>query len=220
MLYITFEPEPELRVKGPDRGPGQSPFPDAHQEHDLIAQIGFDFGRKRPAVQETIGIPEPCPVMQQFVAPIRRFVPGQRREPHRQHDVSAPVCGKRNKISGFARELRFRHDFAPVGGILLQIFQPHEPARRIAVISGERHTTVEVGPPSGFHERKTVHPARRDLNSLLFGKPPLRVYLAGPQPGKAHRRECYDDVLSHGYRVFRSLMSFAPTSSPLAMLND
>ena len=83
----------------------QHPFPRIHEQGDPVGQVGFQFQRQSPAVDEAIFIREHSPVRQQLVTPVAGLIPGESRQAQREEKGLSPVREEFQVIAAFRREL-------------------------------------------------------------------------------------------------------------------
>ena len=196
MLYITFDSDPELRMKLPRVATPQATLPEVGEQGDTVCHVKLHIERQRTAVDEGVPVMERGAVMQYLFAPVHRFISGKSRSTCiDEHDFTG--IGKYLEVvSALRRELRHGYLSVLVRVVLQQIFAAEHPFVPLFRVGGEsRPETVPAVVAAGIEAVRHVRP---DLDALHLRQASLGVRLPRKQ-GK--RRDDYCDVLSHGQRT-------------------
>ena len=196
MLYITFNSDPELRVKLPSVTTPKATLPQIGKQGYTVCHVAFHIERQRAAVDEGVPVVQRGAVMQHFLPPIHRLISGESRSPGiDEHDFSG-VRQYLEVISALRRELRHGNLGVLVGIVLQKVFAAKHPLVPGLCVGGECRTeTVPAILAAGIEAIRHVRP---HLNALHLRQASLGVRLPCEQ-GK--RRYDYCDVLSHGQRT-------------------
>ena len=215
MLYITFDADPELRMKLPRVATPQATLPEVGEQGDTVSHVKLHIERQRTAVDEGVPVMERGAVMQHFLAPIHRLISGESRSPRiDEHDFTG--IGKYLEIvAALRRELRHRYGGVLVGVLFQEILPSEHPFVPLLRVGGE--SRPEAVPPVVAAGLEAVRHVRLDFDALHLRQASLGVRLPCEQ-GK--RRYDYCDVLSHGQRTWSSLMVLARTKSSFSITKD
>lgn len=196
MLYITFNSDPELRVKLPCVATPQATLTQIGKQGDTVCHVALHIERQRTAVDESVPVVQRGAVMQHLPPPVHRLISGESRSPGiDEHDFSS-VRQYLEVIAALRRELRHGYLGVLVGVVLQEVFATEHPLVPPLRVGGEcRPEAVPAVLASGIEAVRHVRP---HLDALHLRQTPLGVRL--PRE-KGKRRDDYCDVLSHGQRT-------------------
>ena len=164
----------------------QHPFPCVHEQGDPVGQVGFQFQRQSPAVDETVFIRERSPVRQQLVTPVAGFIPGESRQTKREEKGLSPVREEFQVIATLRRELFDGYSHILVVILLVQVFPANHPAVGVLGIDTVRRPDV-VGEIAARVPVNPVRRARRHLQALHARQVSLRPCLVEMQAQRKER---------------------------------
>lgn len=163
----------------------QAAFTRMEQQHRPVGDVGFYLQRYRAAIDKGVIVRDACPVIEQALAPVHRFIARHCRAAHVAEEHLVRIREEVVIVAALRRELRHRQTYILVRMVLLQVLRAEHPFAAPFCIGIHRHPEVvaQLVPLAGRME--AVRHACRQPKPLHARQTALR--LRPVRKGKAQR---------------------------------